>query len=804
MMRRHCAFTLKQAFVTGLCLAFALSVGTEALAQGRQTGTLRGAARDSTDAVLPGVTVTVTSDALQGSRSTVTDRNGIYEIIGLPPGRYLVLFALESFRTAEQTVEVPLGGAPEANVSMQIGAVSESVEVIAVVPTPLASTETSQNITSDAVRQLPMGRTLFQIAELAPGLTANTPNNRQIAINGAFAFDNVYLVDGVDIMDNAFGTPNNLFIEDSVEQAQVLTSGISAEYGRFSGGVVNVITKSGGNRYSGSFRANLYKPDWTGRTPFEIENDNDRSGDLADNTTYETTLGGPLVRDRVWFFYANRRERRSADATLPVSGIAYINSSKNDRNQIKFTGTLAPGHTLAGTYLRNSTESAQPTLPFSIGPATLINPTVPNDLWVATYRGAVTSWLFVEGQASRKEWARRNVGGTSTDIFDSPFVTFTQGLGHYGAPLFDASDTEDRNNRQFTGSATYFLPTNAGTHSIKSGFEHFQTTRTGGNSQSATGFYFVAPYAENADGTPQFDGNGRFIPVFGDPAPFTLLFTTLPERGARIDINTVSFYVNDHWAVNDNISINLGLRGEKVTSDATGGIAGLDTGAVVPRLAVAFDPRGDGQYTFQATYSHYAGKYSESQFAANTNVGTPDELTGAYIGPPGQGVNFAPGFDTANYVTVAGVFPTQNVFFDNNLKSPRTKEFTVSAGKTLGNRGYGKLTYINRRASDFVEDFVTLDGGSTLVTGDDGENFGTFSNKIWRNTDELERNYDGLEFQGRYQVADNLLIDGSYTVQIKNEGNYEGEGTNTPGGVSAAFNYPEIRLYPSFPKGVST
>ncbi len=132
-------------------------------------------------------------------------------------------------------------------------------------------------------------------------------------------------------------------------------------------------------------------------------------------------------------------------------------------------------------------------------------------------------------------------------------------------------------------------------------------------------------------------------------------------RGAKLDINTLSFYVNDTWAVNSNLTVNLGLRAEKVDSEATGGIVGLDTGAVVPRLGLAYDPLGNGQYTFQATYSHYTGKYSESQFAANTNVGTPNVVFGAYTGPDGQGLDFAPGFDPANYQTYGGEFPIQNV-----------------------------------------------------------------------------------------------------------------------------------------------
>ena len=106
-------------------------------------------------------------------------------------------------------------------------------------------------------------------------------------------------------------------------------------------------------------------------------------------------------------------------------------------------------------------------------PVTLVNPKTPNDLWVATYRGAVSSSLFIEGQVSRKEWGVRDRGGTSTNIVDSPFLSVQRGLGHYNAPFFDSADPEDRNNRQITASATYFLPTETGTHSIKGGFEHF-------------------------------------------------------------------------------------------------------------------------------------------------------------------------------------------------------------------------------------------------------------------------------------------------------------------------------------------
>jgi outer membrane receptor protein involved in Fe transport len=127
----------------------------------------------------------------------------------------------------------------------------------------LASPQGGANYKAAEIDALPTPRTLSGIAELAPGLTDNTPNAGQVTIAGGFAYDNVFLVDGVDVNDNLFGDPDNLFIEDAIEETQVLTSGISAEYGRFTGGVVNAITKKGGDIFSGSFRVNLTNPAWT-------------------------------------------------------------------------------------------------------------------------------------------------------------------------------------------------------------------------------------------------------------------------------------------------------------------------------------------------------------------------------------------------------------------------------------------------------------------------------------------------------------------------------------------------------------
>ncbi|MCY4602365.1 MAG: TonB-dependent receptor [Acidobacteria bacterium] len=782
--------------ILALSAALLVALHSTALAQGRQTGTIRGSVVDAQGLVLPGVTVNVRSTALQGVRTAVTDINGNFQILALPPGDYDVVFELQGFAAVNEMATVPLGGDVGVNAAMAPAGVVETIQVVGVVPTPIETTVASSNITADEVNALPTSRQPWRIAELQPGLTDNTPNAGQVTINGAFAYDNIFLVDGVDINDNLFGTANSLYVAEAIQETQVLTSGISAEYGRFSGGVINVITKSGGNDFSGSYRLTMFKPSWAAHTPFE---DEPREGDLSDNLDHEYTFGGPIVRDRLWFFYSGLLTRQSGTDTFNETGIGFDTSDAQDRNQIKLTATLAPGHTLSGNYLRRALSFTDSTFGFSVVPSTISTGRRPQDLFVATYRGALTNAVFAEVQYSQKRHAFRDSGGMSTDIFDSPILTRTQALAHYNAPYFDATDPEDRNNRQITGNVTWFLSSReAGSHSVKAGFERYTSTRTGGNSQTATDWVFRTNYAVGPDGGPVVAGD-ELVPTF-TPGPLTIGLNWLATRGAQIDIHTTSYFVNDEWALNEHFSFNLGVRGEVIDSEATGGITTVDTSSVVPRLGVAYDPLGDGRFTIQSTYSHYAGKYSEAQFAEITNVGNPDLLIGIYTGPPGQGRDFAPGFDVDNnYRIVDGSFATQNVMFDPDLKSPLTKEFTVSAGGTLGNRGHLKATYIRRRAGNFIEDFLDLSTGSTEVMYE-GASYGTFVNQVFRNTDLLERNYDALQFDGRYSVTSRFQLDGSYTVQLRNEGNFEGEATNQPGVPSVAFDYPEIftpeRNYP--------
>jgi len=789
---------MKHVFSVALWLAL-LASAPVAYAQGVQTGTITGTVRSADGLSVPGVTVTAASPALQGQRTAVSDVNGVYFIKGLPAGIYTVSFEIQNFQPAsQQNVELTVGGTAEVNTTLSLAGRTESITVTAQAPNPLATVTTSQSYSKREVDALPVGRTPQTIAELAPGLTNNTFNVGQVTISGGFGYDNIFMVNGVDVDDNLFGSPHNLYIEDAVQEQSVLVGGIAAEYGRFSGGVVNVITKTGGNNFSGSFRENFSKPSWIALTPRETANNVTHSDVLS--KTHEGTVGGPIVQNRLWFFGAGRYQVSDTPGTFTQTGGAFTRSDTDKRGELKFTGTVAPNQTVQVNYLKDSLEQANfasINANIALDPSVLVNRQTPSHLFAANYNGVLWSKYFATFQYSEKKFGFRNAGGTSTAITDSPFLTggFT-GIpsgNHYSAPYFSALDPEDRNNRQVTGSLSYTASTKrTGTHDLKGGVEYYVSTRNGGNSQSATGYVFLTDYLVSADGKPIVDAKGTPIPVFTPGSAKTQLQNWLAVQGAQIDIKTTSLYVQDKWIATPRLTIDLGTRFEAVRASATGNITTVDTTTIVPRLGATFDLQGNSKTVLQATYGHYAGKYSERQVGRNTAVGNPAAIQYDYTGPAGQGKDFAPGFDLTNYTRVsAASFPTANIFNASNLKSPTVREFTVGVGRELGRKAFARVTYDWRRWYDFIEDYISLANGITTVTRP-GLSL-PLTNVVYRNANSPDsREYQGLVLQSSYRMRENLTIGGHYTLQIRNNGTFVGEAANQPGNSTVAFDYPEV------------
>ena len=796
-------------FTRWLVLALTLFVAAVPALASDQAGDLRGTVRLEDGTAVPGVLVTAASSALQGTRTTSTTETGQWILRNLAPGQYTVTFELDGMASVQSSASVELGQETPVNVTMGVETQAETIVVSGELPSVLASSEVSTTYDFEAINNLPVGREPDDIASLSPGLTNNTPNAGQVTISGAFAYDNIFLIDGVDANDNLFGTSSQVYIEDAIADVQVLTSGISAEYGRFSGGVVNVITKSGGNEFSGTLRADLENDDWRNRTPLEEESGTVLEDDLAE--IYSATLGGYAIKDKLWFFASGRDESVSQSDALFLTPLSVTETVEEERLGVKGTANLFDKHQVQVAYTDRESAGTRPSFDFSSTPDTLRTREAPSELKVARYSGVLTEQLFGELQYSEKSFtfdyshgagASREFGPTPEFIDNSPFSSFLSNYtGHYNAPYFDGTDPEDRNNEQISASLSAFLDTaSIGSHDLKVGYEDFSSFNIGGNSQSPTDWIIGAAPLTDANGDLVIDANNKLIPTWITGGQLAAQW--ISSRGAQVEINTQSFYVNDRWQLNDHWSFNLGARYEEVMGDTDTNIVTVDTDALVPRLGASYDVRGDGKYRFDVTYSQYAGKYSEAQFAENTNVGNPALVVYAYVGPDGQGLDFAPAFDLNNWVPIDADDGTQNVFVDSGISSPTVDEFTLSAGMELARGGFVKAIYTDRSYSDFVEDFLTTETGSTEVVVN-GVSAGEFTNAFFTNSDLPQRDYRALQVIARYRLSDNWTVDGNWTHQFENDGNFEGEGTNTPGISSVIGDYPEIfntaRHYPVGP-----
>ncbi len=783
-----------------LVAVLALASGVSTHAQGLQTGAIRGVIKDVTGQVVPFVAIHAVSPAQQGARETTSDEAGAYQLQGLAPGQYTVTFEFGGFQTVTSSLRVGVGVVERLDATLRPASVAEAVTVTAATPSLLSARHGGSTIRTADIDRLPTGRTPSLVAELAPGLTNNTPNVNQVTISGAVAYDNVFLLDGVDIGDNLFARPDDLFIEEAIEETQVLTSSVSAEYGRFSGGVVNAVTRRGGNLFSGSIRSNLSNAAWTTETPFEKANNQQRQSKM--DRYYEGTFGGPIKKDKVWFFFAGRSQASETSLALAQTAASFQQTDDQTRWDLKVTATPLTNQTVQVQYLDRRQERLAPSLPITIDPTAGDRTNTPGNLVSANWNGVVADRFFATAQYSRKQNHPR-FGNTSTRLEDSPFLTIgrvSPGGLHFGPAYFDRTDPEDRDNNQLTGSVSYFgSRAGFGSHDVKAGFEVFSLVLRGGNSQSSTGYLFNTDFAM-ANGRPLTDASGRVVPVWIPGA--TTVGNTLPTRGAELDIRTTAFYLQDRWTL-ARLSVDLGLRYERAASDATGGAASIDAQSLAPRLAASYQLRENGGTVIGASYAHYSGRYTSSIFGRNTPVANAGRVTSVYNGPAGQGYDFAPAYDLSNYSVTSGSFPTANIFLDEDLGSPLTKEFTVSAAQNVGDQGAVRAMYVWRKATGLVDSFIdnATASGKTTVT-QNGTSFGVFDNVYYRNADAAVRNYQAVELLANYQLRGNWSAAAQWTVQLKNEGNYEGESANAPGAPSVIGDYPEILVEArNFPMG---
>jgi hypothetical protein len=779
-----------------VALLATLLVSFAALAQSALTGALTGTV--TTDgAPLPGATITVTSPQLQGSRTAVSDANGNYNLAALPPGDYTVKVELEGLQSVTRSARVTLAGTARVDADLKVTAVTESITVTAAAPAVMETTEVQTNYQKETIDNLPIQRNVNAIASLSPGVTTNGPRNA-LQISGAFSSDNLIVVNGANVQENLRGQARPLFIEDAIQETTVITGAVSAEYGRFTGGVISSITKSGGNEFSGSFRDNLTNSAWQDSSAFGEE-----GADSKINNVYEATLGGRIIRDRLWFFGAARQANTTTlGQPILLTGENINQDQENLRYEAKLTGQLSANHSLMANYLSNPLSFTNDN---QLGAFEMkaLDPEAEQeeDFKAARYSGIFTNSLLGEVNYSERSFTFVGFGGDNTDpVAGTPIYYAGDTVGVGNAPYFCGScDKETRDNELLTAKMTYFMGTKAlGTHNVVGGYERYNEVRVSNNYQSPTnvvvGTYQV-PVVLNSSNQP----------IFTFTEFDTIEYYPVVIASIGSDITTDSLFVNDKWDLNANWSFNLGVRYDKTEGVDSQGNPAADDSSFSPRLGATWDIGGNGRFKMNASYGKYIGRLAETVAGAGSAAGDPWSIYYYYDGPDISGtadqvVRGAVDWWLANggddFANWQGAYPVDlniggvSTRLAGKLKAPGVNEWSIGGGWQISPTAYLRADYIDRDWNNYYVSSTTRENGTVIEP-----NTGAVSDlTLVGNTDLLDRKYQAIQLSANAQFFSRLNVGANYTWS-ELTGNAEGENTGS-GPISEGgwiFQYPEYQ-----------
>ncbi len=295
-------------------LALLLVVGAAGAAWAQeQTGGIQGVVKDSSGAVLPGVTVEARNVSVAGTQTAVTNENGVYRFPALPPGTYEVTATLQGFKPAKVgNAIIVLGKLLSIDLSLEVGGVTESVQVTG--ESPLIDVKQNASfatIQKDTLDRIPKGRDFQSVLKQAPG-SQDESRSGGIQVDGASGSENRFVVDGMDTTDLKSGTQTKTMLLDFVQEVQVKSSGYNAEFGGATGGVVSVISKSGTNQFRGQIGTYYSGSDFYGAKrkfnrfdPYNTNLTNLNYTTPDANWMYNSPfgdIGGPVFKDRLWFY----------------------------------------------------------------------------------------------------------------------------------------------------------------------------------------------------------------------------------------------------------------------------------------------------------------------------------------------------------------------------------------------------------------------------------------------------------------------------------------------------------------------
>lgn len=657
-------------------LVAAAILGSRPAAAVEQTGDLTGTVRDEKAEVLPGATITLKGDNLLGERSTVTDTKGEFSFRSLPPGKYTVKIAFVGYQTIEQDgVTVNIGRTTTLPINLTKGELSESVTVIG--KTPLVDTvrtTTQDNYGPEYLQEVQIGSNgrsyqsvIANSAGTGPGDGANP------TVRGSTIGSNVYLVDGVDSTDPVTATFGTNFVFNSIQEIQFQTGGFNAEFGRATGGIANIVTKSGGNDFSGSFdgryrNENFYeKGDHFDPDEFDITRE-----------IYELTFGGPILKDKVWFFLAGAKTKsdfagQGFNAVSQFHGYNYLGkltwqAAANHKFILQVTGDPATIDNSNAGLLTAAEASAKQTQG--------------SDFYTAQYEGVLSPNLILHVQAAHYK-SKLDVEPQSGDLDTIGFTNFFTGeaTGNYTDAQFS-----NRFRDQFNATLTWNLNDAVGDHTFKFGvdaqrlkFEFNQFTPGGETDQ----------ICNIADG----------CPANGTPLVYLVTQAAGPlENKGHVE----AYFAQDEWRVLPRLTFNLGLRYETFAYDNDLGDRVFDASLLQPRAGIAWDITGDAKNVWKV----FGGRFGDASLLAlprvvNSRANLTDEFVNENLFGDINGDGTIE--ERAFFASFGG--PGGSVFaHDGHLNATSVVEYQTSYERRINADSAIGVTFVRRRTYDIIED----------------------------------------------------------------------------------------------------
>ena len=786
---------MRQTRVLYVFVALLLVAGTAALGQGIPTSNLSGKVFNE-GVGLPGVSVVAKSPALQGTRTTVTGGAGDYVFVNMPPGDYTIAYSLSGFQPLSKTIKLAASQNSQLDAKLSLTAVAAEATVVGKAETISQTSQAATTYSGELLAKLPTARTVTQAVLLSPGLNNSGPNG--VSVAGSTSVENLYMVNGVVIQDNVRSTPFNLFVEDAIQETTTATSSISAEYGRFMGGVINTITKSGGNSFSGSLRATFTNDSWNSTSSYRTAAGvNPQEGAFINKVvpTYEATVGGPILKDALWFFLAGRYfdTTSATTAVTGYTGISFTSGTKESRYEGKLTGSPAQGHTLTASYLAIDTQSigyAYQTPGTVLDLASVIDRQLPQNLFALNYNGVLTNSFFVEAQYSKRKFTFENSGSQFTDpVGGTLLLDRSRANARYNSPTFcGVCGPEKRDNDNYLVKGTYFLQTTgAGSHNIVGGYDDYGGQRFSNNHQSGSDWRIYTTGAI-------IGSDNTLYPVLTPTAAGTstrVWWTPILQGTVGTDTRTRSAYVNDTIRLSNRLSLNVGLRYDKNHAQNSDGAVTSNDSGVSPRLAATFDLKGDGKLKFTASYAKYIAGIQDSQAGSSAAGGNPATFYFAY-GTGAPNINPDPtkpllsiadslnsvwswvrsqGCDPDNAKMQAAMLsgackmsqyasayiPGVTGVIQGSLASPYANEYVLGAGGTIGNRGSFRADLVRREFKQFYDFKLDTTTGQVKAYGY------TYDVGQVVNSNDYRREYTGLHTQFAYRLTDRLNVGGIWT-----------------------------------------